>query len=134
MNEDAVKGIRRAHRALASARVLISEDPESAASRAYYAAFHAVSLLFRLEGHDFSRHSAVQTAVHRDLVRAGRWVASLGRDYTFLLETRMTGDYDDDITLCEEDALKAVAAAERIIAAVERLLVDVLPPSTGGGA
>ena len=44
---------------------------DGAASRAYYAAFHAVTALFSLEGRIFTKHSAVEAAVHRDLVKAG---------------------------------------------------------------
>lgn len=54
-------------------------DPDTAASRAYYAAFYAVSAMFILEGKTFSRHSALEIAVHRDLVNAGRWPTELLR-------------------------------------------------------
>ena len=40
----------RALRSLASARLLASTDPDSAVSRAYYAAFDAVTALLLLEG------------------------------------------------------------------------------------
>ena len=39
---------QRALRTLASGRQLIKTDPDSAASRAYYAAFHALTSLFAL--------------------------------------------------------------------------------------
>jgi uncharacterized protein (UPF0332 family) len=58
----------RARRALATARRDLPADPDAAASRAYYAAFYAVSALFAAEGKSFRKHSAVETAVHRDLV------------------------------------------------------------------
>ena len=66
----------RAIRSLWSARTIAGEDPDSAASRAYYAAFHAVTVLFKFEGRDFQRHTALEAAVHRDLVKAGKWPAT----------------------------------------------------------
>jgi len=58
----------RARDALAAAKAVLSLSSDSAASRAYYAAFHAVSALFVLEGKTFSRHSGLEAVVHRDLV------------------------------------------------------------------
>jgi uncharacterized protein (UPF0332 family) len=83
----------RAVRSLRAAELLVETDPDSAASRAYYAAFHAASALFAMTGRTFTKHSALEAAVHRDLVRAGQWGAALGQDYTFLRELRLTGDY-----------------------------------------
>ena len=73
----------RAIDAFRDAQVLLTNGGfDSAASRAYYAAFHAVTALFALEGRIFARHSALEAAVHRDLVKAGRWSADLGRDFS----------------------------------------------------
>ena len=53
----------RAQKALAAARRELAVDPDLAASRAYYAAFYAVSALLAAEGSTFTRHSAVEAAV-----------------------------------------------------------------------
>ena len=64
----------RARDALRDAHLLLSNGGfDGAASRAYYAAFHAVTALFALEGRIFAKHSALEAAVHRDLVKPGRW-------------------------------------------------------------
>lgn len=58
----------RAIRALLSADTLLQHgDPDRAASTAYYASFYAVNALFALGGASYSKHSAVEAAVHRDL-------------------------------------------------------------------
>jgi uncharacterized protein (UPF0332 family) len=63
----------RALEPLAAATLLLPHGGfDSAASRAYYAAFHAASALFALEGRTFTKHSALEAAVHRDLVKAER--------------------------------------------------------------
>jgi uncharacterized protein (UPF0332 family) len=43
MNAEALDLWNRAKKALGAAHAIIHEDPDSSASRAYYAAFHAVS-------------------------------------------------------------------------------------------
>jgi len=56
MREFAAVEWDRAERALESARQLAETDPDSAASRAYYAAFHALTALFGLRGQPMHRH------------------------------------------------------------------------------
>jgi hypothetical protein len=118
----------RALQALATAKRDLRPDPDAAASRAYYAAFHAVSALFALEGKSFARHSAVEVAVHRDLVKTGRWRADLGADYSLLLQSRMTGDYGGAQHVTPEEAEDAVRKAERIVKAVREASGGTLPP------
>ena len=105
-------------RALRAAELLVEPGPDSAASRAYYAAFHAVSALFAMTGQTFTKHSALEAAVHRDLVHAGRWSTALGRDYTFLAELRVTGDYGGAKRVGRDEARDAVLRARRILDAV----------------
>ncbi len=78
MNEFAASEWKRAMRSLQSSKVLMEKDPDSAASRAYYAAFHAVTALFALRGQEFSKHSALRAALHRNLVHRGEWAPGLG--------------------------------------------------------
>lgn len=109
--EDAIK--------VSENNLLIS--PDSAASRAYYAAFYAVSALFALRGAVYRKHSAVESAVHRDLVRAGIWEKELGKNYANLIELRTTGDYGgiEHVTLAE--AKEAVNMAKKILNAVKKI-------------
>ena len=108
----------RALDALHTARVDLSVSYDATASRAYYAAFYAVSAFFAIEGREFTRHKAVQAAVHRDLVNLKRWPASLGEDYSYLLQLRDIGDYGGSQHVMESDAHEAIEAAERILDAV----------------
>jgi uncharacterized protein len=113
---------QRADRALQTAAMLVTTDPESAVSRAYYAAFHAVTALFALRGRSFIKHSAVRAAVHKDLVKTGEWMAELGKDYDLVMSLRQTGDYAGTAYVSEENARRAVDAAQRIIAACQENL------------
>lgn len=113
----------RALEALRSARLLVRYGEfDSAASRAYYAAFHAVTALFAIEGRSFTKHSALESAVHRDLVKAGRWSTDLGRDFRFRAEARSAGDYGTDVRLDVAQATAALQAAGRIVRAAHSAL------------
>ena len=90
---EAVDFWERARQARHTAEATAESDPDAAASRAYYAAFYGVSCLFAVEGKSFTRHSALEVAVHRDLVKSGRWPRELGEAYAFVLRLRATGDY-----------------------------------------
>jgi len=119
----------RAGDSLKAARHVLSVSCDAAASRAYYAAFYAVSALFALEGKEFRKHSALEAAVHRDLVKAGRWTRKLGAGYSFLAEMRTTGDYGDPERVAPQEAAEAVELAERILHAVSQHNPEAFPRS-----
>jgi len=128
MSKEEVSGLwLRAKKAIQTARDLQDKDTDASASRAYYAAFYAVSALFILRGQSFSKHSAVETAVHRDLVKAGYWDRTLGADFSSLLGTRATSDYGVLEHISDEDSAKAIKAAERILKAAHELYSEDLP-------
>jgi uncharacterized protein (UPF0332 family) len=118
MNADAADLWSRALQALDTADSLLQSDPDASASRAYYAAFNAVSAHFAVHGQTFTKHSAVESAVHRDLVKSGLWVAELGASYTSLVNIRTTGDYGGGVHVTNNDARAACAAARTILMAV----------------
>ena len=109
---------QRAIAALGTAKHLLAVDPDATASRAYYAAFYAVSAYFALEGKTFTRHSAVEAAVHRDLVKAGVWPSELGTKYSRLAELRRRGDYGGADHVLPDEASEAVEAAAEILQVV----------------
>jgi len=121
MKEFAAAEWQRAERALDSARQIVPGDPDSAASRAYYAAFHALTALFALRGQMFSKHSAIRAAMHRDLVQNGLLAADRGRDYDFLMDLRETGDYGGLMQVTPENAQAAVDKAASFMDALKHL-------------
>ncbi len=125
MNKEAVGFWNRAVKSLEAAKLLSPVDPNSCASRSYYAAFYAVSALFALHGRTFSKHSAVESAVHRDLVRPGHWTKELGSDYSSLLTLRATGDYGGLEHVSESEVEEAIQAVQRILRAVHGAHPDV---------
>jgi hypothetical protein len=111
----------RAAKTLTVAETILSLDPDSAASRAYYAAFYAVSAHFALQDETFARHSALEGAVHRDLVKPGIWSKELGAAYSRLSVFRWTADYGGSQHVQARDAEEAVRSAAIILQAVARL-------------
>jgi len=121
VNSEAADLWQRAVRALATAQSLASSDPDAAASRAYYAAFYAVSSWFALAGTAFARHSAVEAAVHRDPVKAGLSAANVGMASSFLHSLRSTADYGGQMHVSLDEAAEAVSAAGSVVADIRRL-------------
>ena len=119
MNQDARELWNRAVRSLETSAKLVGDDPDAAASRAYYAAFYAVSALFALQGRTFTKHRAVETAVHRDLVKPGIWITDLGEDFSELARLRKTGDYGGRVHVLPDEAEGAINKARRILQAVQ---------------
>ena len=126
--EEALDWWKRARQAIATAHSLIESDPDAAASRAYYAAFYGVSALFAIGARSFRKHSALESAVHRELVNEGRWSAELGSYYSWLTGLRATGDYGGPTHVSLKDAEVAVFRARAILERVERDLPPEFPP------
>jgi len=124
----------RAKEALRVAEYIMSISPDAAASRAYYAAFYAVSALLALEGKSYKKHSAVESAVHRDLVKTGRWPESLGSDYSVLFDLRDKGDYGGRDHVLPNEAAAALETARGVIATVQQACPELgeLPPDEQG--
>jgi uncharacterized protein (UPF0332 family) len=120
MNELAQGYWEKALDSLKAAKYVLPASSDAAASRAYYAALYAVSAFFAERGVTFAKHTAAQAAVHRDLVKTGRWPEELGEGYSFLLKLRGTGDYSALVRVTPDKAQKAVETAARIVEAVAR--------------
>ena len=126
MSEYALDLWQRAVKAAATADVALQHgDCDAAASRAYYAAFYAVSASFALRGQTFRKHSAVEAALHRDLLNTGAVAAPLGPAYRSLRRLRETGDYGGLEHVTPEQASQAVQAARRIIQAIGELCPEL---------
>ena len=120
MKDFALGEWQRALRTLVSGRKLVSTDPDSAASRAYYAAFHSLTALFALRGRTFSKHAAIRAALHRELIRPGQWPTELGQAYDFLMDMREIGDYGGLVQVSQDDAKMSLEKAAAIVEEVKR--------------
>jgi uncharacterized protein (UPF0332 family) len=114
----------RALRARKAAEQNLQIDPDTAASRAYYAAFYAASAHFALQDRTFDKHTALEAAVHRDLVHSGLWPQELGAAYSRLMQLRARGDYGGAQHVSTKDAEQAVRFATEILRAVAQAHPD----------
>jgi uncharacterized protein (UPF0332 family) len=113
----------RAERSLQAAQDLATKGYyDIAASRAYYAAFHAATAVLLCEGLAFSKHSGVIAAVHQHLVKSGRLDQQQGKALNLLFELRGVGDYGATVHVSEIQAIQAIRVAAEFLHAVEPLL------------
>jgi uncharacterized protein (UPF0332 family) len=115
----------KAARALASARELQRvEDAEGAASRAYYAMFHAAVALCHENGLVFGKHSAVHAAFGKHFARTGSLDIKYHRWLLDAFDRRGLADYsiDESIPAAEVDA--TIGRAADFIDAVKRHLAN----------
>lgn len=77
--------------------------------------------LLTLSGTTFTRHSAVEAAVHRDLVKAGISTTEIGKSSSLLHRLRSTADYGGRMHVSPDEATEAVAAAGLIVSEIRRL-------------
>lgn len=109
--------LRHADEKLRAARILIeAEAPGDAASRAYYAAFHAVTAALLSIGEAYSSHGQLLGAFNRRFVRAGLVPTEFTTMLTRLFEDRQTGDYDMTAGLSDDEARRDIEDAALIIA------------------
>lgn len=115
--------ITHARSKLNAARVLLDARAwGDAASRAYYAAFHAVSAVLLARGEAYSSHAQVLGAFNRDLVHAGVFPREFTAVLARLFEDRQTGDYDPTAQIDEEEARRDVEDAQRVVDAIDALV------------
>ncbi|MFO7976984.1 MAG: HEPN domain-containing protein [Candidatus Hydrogenedentota bacterium] len=114
--------LKRAETPLHAARVLFdSALYDDVASRAYYAAFYAVSALLLSCGFAFKKHSAVISAFHREFVRTGVVGVGLSKSLGWLFELRGIGDYGEILHVPEEKARMAIEQAAQCVHAASEL-------------
>ncbi|ASC72996.1 hypothetical protein XM38_039570 [Halomicronema hongdechloris C2206] len=87
--EEIRANFNRAESSLEAARTLLSSGfPNDAASRAYYAAFHAASALLLSRDLTFGSHAGVLRAISLHFVKTGALDKTYGRDLNWLAELR----------------------------------------------
>lgn len=92
------------------------------ASRAYYAAFHAVSAVLAEKGLSFSSHAQLLGAFNREFVKTGVFPSDTFRKIQRLLEDRQVADYDWSLKVDKETAAKDLADAQWLVTACQEYL------------
>ena len=95
---------------------------DDAVSRAYDAAFHAVSALHLSQGNSFSSHAQSIGRFNKEFVRTGIFPSEFTAILTRLFEDRQSGDYDLAGLITEEEAKRDVGDANRMLKANDSYL------------
>lgn len=108
--------LSKAERKLAAAQDdLEAARFDEAASRAYYAMFHAARAALVARGVNARTHAGLNAVFAEHLVRSGAVDEQLGRWLGQARRSREIGDYDDFLTISPEEAGDAVARAARFV-------------------
>lgn len=117
--------MEKADESLRAAKVLLDADITGASmSRLYYAVFYAASALFAAKGIQYGKHSAVQSAVHRDLVKSGIIAKDLGALYDRMFNARQESDYKAFTEFSIGDVTAELIEVERFIQQFHTLLAE----------
>ncbi len=111
---------------LRAARLLLEGEAwGDASSRAYYAAFHAVSAVLLSRGESYSRHAQVLGAFNRGFVHTGLFPKEFTALLTRLFENRQSGDYEVLPGVPETEAHQDVADAQWIVETIRQFLYSL---------
>lgn len=91
---------------------------DDAVSRAYYAAFHAISALHLSNGQAFSSHAQSIGRFNKDFVKTEIFPKEFTAILTRLFEDRQSGDYDLSGLVTAEDASRDIDDAKRLLKAI----------------
>lgn len=95
---------------------------EVTANRLYYACYYAVGALLIQNGLHAQTHNGVIQLFGLHFVKTGKVSKEQGKLYNQLFSLRLTGDYNDSYTLCEEDVLPLIEPAREMIIFIEQIL------------
>ena len=106
----------------ASKDLLRLERYKDAASRSYYAIFHAMRAVLALDGIDRKKHSSVMAEFRRLYIKNKIFPEKMSEMITSLFEIRLNSDYMDFYILSKKDVVKQLNNAEYFINRVEKYL------------
>ena len=92
------------------------------ANRMYYACFYAVSALLIKKGLTAHTHSGVINQLGLHFVKKGLISMEQGKMYSRLFDIRQTGDYNDWISIEENDVIPLIEPVNDFIESIEKLI------------
>lgn len=117
--------MKHADDALRAAETLMAANlANEAASRIYYAAFHAARALLFSIGIAPRSHEAVRSLLSLHFVRAGRLPAECTKDLPQLEGLRIAGDYDAHFALGVDQLRPELERARRFVADAKAALAS----------
>jgi uncharacterized protein (UPF0332 family) len=112
--------LNKAESKLKTARIdFDSGQYDDAVSRAYYAAFHAISAALLSKNLTFSSHGQLIGAFNREFINNGIFPEEYSSLMQQIFKDRQVSDYDPITEITEETAQKHIKTAETIINAIK---------------
>lgn len=123
MKKETVLLLEKARRALDAARMLLAkQDPDFAASRAYYAMFYAAEAALLERGQSFSKHAGVISGFYHEFIASGELPKELHQWFHAAADDRSQGDYGFLEAFPEAEAERILKEAGDFVAQVGRFL------------
>lgn len=91
---------------------------DEAASRAYYAVFHAMQAVLLTKELAFSKHSGVKEGFNREFIHAGTFPKEFHAIMERLFRDRNIGDYSYDKSVDAEESERDIRDAEKVLKAI----------------
>jgi uncharacterized protein (UPF0332 family) len=116
--------VKRADRAILSARILINEgDFEASVSRSYYGMFYITEALLLTKGLKFSSHKSVILLFSENFIKTGIFKTEFGRWLSKAFESRLLGDYSFEHTADKNKAEQVFTWADGFVKEVKDYLM-----------
>ncbi len=97
-------------------------DLDLAASRAYYAMFHAAEAALETKQLSFSKHRALIAAFGKEFARTGALSPDLHRALIDAFDRRQRSEYGGPVTISQQEVEDALRVAGEFVEAVEQFL------------
>lgn len=119
--------LEKAYECLKSAKLLQeAEDYTSAASRSYYAIFHAMRSVMALDGEDRKKHSGVVAYFQEHYIKTNIFE----KEYSYIIKNaflvRQESDYEDFYIISKEEAVSQYENAKRFVAEIEKYVTSLI--------
>jgi len=95
----------------------------TAANRLYYACYYAATALLINDGYETHTHNGVKTLLGLHYIKEGKIEKSFSKMYERLFNLRLSGDYEDWVTIEENDIKPLLEPAKQFINTIENLIV-----------
>jgi len=95
---------------------------ESAASRAYYSAFHAIQAVLKSVDQTYSKHSTVIAEFQRQFIKTGIFPRQIGKALSKMAKHREIADYKYDEELNSDEVKEDIEKARELLDAVRQYL------------
>lgn len=117
----------KAREKLKTAKSLLRDGSfDDAVSRAYYAAFHAVTAILLTEGLSAETHRGLLNLFGLHFIKTGKLNKRFGRYLANLKDDRESGDYEAFSSIDKETAKNALKEATELVKAIKKHIGPLL--------